>query len=163
MKIVYAVIGMLYYLPAKLAKSTNFKLATLWLYRKIGVSTSSQNLIHFAIRCHRENIWVLQLNIADSEKSIIVYYAVWGGNWTFHVECDMSSMSWRRVPYTSHETKVQFRRLLYIIFFITQIHKVRFVSVNGEASRVNLSKKILEQNFRKKMLEKKCWEKNFGK
>ena len=38
------------------------------IIQKKGVSTSSQNLIHFAITCHRENIWVLQLNIADSEK-----------------------------------------------------------------------------------------------
>ena len=53
-------------------------MASLRLYRKIGVSTLSQNLIHFAIRCHRENIWVLQLNIADYEKNIIVYYLVWG-------------------------------------------------------------------------------------
>ena len=81
------------------------------------MSTLSQNLIHFAIRCHRENIWVLQLNIADCELNIIVYYAVWGRNWTFHVECHVSSMSRRRVPYTSHETKVQFRPLVvYHIF-----------------------------------------------
>ena len=84
------------------------------------MSTLSPNLIHFAIRCHRENIWVLQLNIADSEQNIIVYYAVWRRNWTFHVECDVSSMSWRRVPYTSHETKVQFRPLaVYHIFHDT--------------------------------------------
>ena len=129
----YAVIRMLYCLPAKfqdllltiqvrfqLAKSTNSTVASLWLFRKIGVSTLSQNLIHFTIRCHGENIWVLQLNIADSEKNIIVYYAVWGRNWTLHVECDVSSMSRRRVPYTSHETKVQFQPLaVYHIFHDT--------------------------------------------
>ena len=33
------------------------------------VCISSQNLIHFAIGCHGEkNIWVLQLNIAESKK-----------------------------------------------------------------------------------------------
>ena len=35
------------------------------------MSTSSQNLIQFAIEHHLENIWVLPLNIADSEKKII--------------------------------------------------------------------------------------------
>ena len=133
LKILYAVIGMLYFLRAKfqgllltiqvrfqLAKSTDFTLTSLWLYRKIGVLTSSQNLIHFAIRCHRENIWVLQLNIADSEKNIIVYYAVWGRNPTFHVTFDVSSMNQRREPYESHETKVQFRPLaVYHIFHNT--------------------------------------------
>ena len=65
---------------------------------------------------------------------------------------------------------------LYIIFFITQINRVRFVSVNGIASRVkpaknkfwkqvrkkfwekNFEKKILKKNFAKKIL-KKPWEK----
>ena len=55
-------------------------------------------------KCDRENIWILQLNIADSKKNIIVYYALRGSNWTFHVECDGNSISRRRVPYTSHET-----------------------------------------------------------
>ena len=140
----------------QLAKSTNFTLVSLWLYKKIGVSTSNQNLIHFAIRCHRENVWVLQLNIAGSEKNI-VYYALRGRNWTFHVECDVS--------------------LPYIIFIITQIHRVRFVSVNRVASRVKPSKKNfekkLEKNVEKQILEKKFWKKkmleknhekkNFGK
>ena len=36
------------------------------------MSTSSQNLIHFETRCHRENIWVLQLNIAEKK--------IWGKN-----------------------------------------------------------------------------------
>ena len=31
-------------------------------------------------------------------KNIIVYYALRGRNWTFHVECDVSSMNRRRVP-----------------------------------------------------------------
>ena len=55
---------------------------------------------------------------------------------------------------------------LYIIFFITQIHRVRFVSVNGRASRVKPSKnkfwkwvrkKFVEKKFGKKNVEKKCW------
>ena len=45
---------------------------------------------------------------------------MWGRNWTFHVECDESSISRRRVPYTTHETKVQFRPLaVYHIFHDT--------------------------------------------
>ena len=59
---------------------------------------------HFAIRYHRENIWVLQLNIADSDKNIIVYYALRGRNWTFHAECDVSSINQRST--LSYETKV---------------------------------------------------------
>ena len=47
---------------------------------------------------------------------------------------------------------------LYIIFFITQIHRVRFSSVNGRASRVKPSK----TNFGKK-LENDFWKENFGK
>ena len=118
------------------------------------VCTSSQNLIRFAIRCHRENIWVLQLNIADSKKNIIVYYALRGRNWTFHVKCDVSSMSRGKVPYASHETKVQFRSLaVYHIFHNTDTWRVRFVSVNGEASRVKLS---IKKKF-------KCWKNNFEK
>ena len=61
-------------------------------------------------------------------------------------------------PKKSHtRLKSNFDRLL-IIFFITQIHRVRFVSVNGEASRVKASKK----KFWKKV-GKKIWEKNLGK
>ena len=52
----------------------------------------------------------------------------------------------------------------YIIFFITQIHRARFVSVNRRASRVQPSKKkFWEKNFEKKMLEKSFDKKNFGK
>ena len=135
------------------------------------MSTSSETLIHFAIRCQQENIWVLQLNIADYEKNIIVYYALRGRNWTFYIECDVSSMNRIRVPYHTR-LKSNFDRLLYIIFFITQTHTVRFVSVNGEALRVKLSinfdkqileKKFWETSFGKKILKKKCWKKNFGK
>ena len=115
-----------------ISKVDKFYTGVTMIIQEIGVSTSSQNLIHFEIRYHRENIWVLQLNIADSEKNIIVYYALRGSNWTFHVECDVSSMKRRRVPYHTR-LKSSFDRLLYIIFFITQIHRVRFVSVNGEA------------------------------
>ena len=70
----------------------------------------------------------------------------------------MSSMNRKRVPYHTR-LKSNFDRLLYIIFFITQIHAVRFVSVKGETSRVKPSKtrfeKKLEKNFWKKKIEKK--------
>ena len=130
------------------------------------MSTSSENLIHFVIRCHRENILVLQLNLADSEKNIIRYYALRGRNWTFHVECDVSSINRRRVPYHTR-LKSNFDRLLYIIFFITPIHNVRFFSVNGEASRVKTSKKKfwekVGKKFWKKILDISFDKTNFGK
>ena len=59
---------------------------------------------------------------------------------TFHVGCDVSSINRRRVPYHTR-LKSNFDRLLYIIFFITQINTVCLVSINGEVSRVRLSKK----------------------
>ena len=40
-----------------------------------------------------------------------------GRNWTFHVECDVSSISRNGVLYTSQETKVQFRLLAAYIFY----------------------------------------------
>ena len=70
---------------------------------------------------------------------------------------------------------------LYIIFFITHIHRVRFDSVNGRASRIkpsknkfwnevgkkflekNVGKNISQINFEKKNFEKKFWEKNSEK
>ena len=44
---------------------------------------------------------------------------------------------WAEEKYLTHHTrqKFNFDRLLYIIFFMTQIHRVRFVSVNEEVSR----------------------------
>ena len=51
--------------------------------------------------------------------------------------------------------KSTFDRSLYIIFFITQIHTVRFVSVNGEASRVKPSKKSFGRKLEKNILKKK--------
>ena len=77
---------------------------------------------------------------------------------TFYVECDVSSINRRRVPY---HTRLKFNldRLLCTIFFITQIHTVCLVSINGEASRVRPKKK----NFGKKIKKKKIWNKNFGK
>ena len=48
---------------------------------------------------------------------------------------------------------------LYIIFFITQIHRVRFVSVNARASRVKPSKNKFWKEVGNKFLKKK----NFGK
>ena len=126
------------------------------------MSTSSENLIHFAIRCHRENIWVLQLHIADSEKHIIVYYALWGSNWTFHVECDVSSMNQKRVPYHT-KLKSNFNRLLYIIFFITQDTYSPF----RLCKRGGIESKALKNKFwkevGKKFLEKIFWEKHFDK
>ena len=43
---------------------------------------------------------------------------------------------WAEEEYLTHYTrrKFNFDRLLHIIFFMTQIHQVRFLSVNGEAS-----------------------------
>ena len=51
---------------------------------------------------------------------------------------------WAEEKYFTPDTrrKSNFDHLLYIIFFITQIHSVHFVSVNGEASRVESSKKM---------------------
>ena len=44
---------------------------------------------------------------------------------------------WAEAEYFTHHTrrKFNFDRLLYIVFFMTQIHRVRFISVNREASR----------------------------
>ena len=87
---------------------------------------------------------------------------------TFHVECDVSSINRRRVPYYTR-LKANFDRLLCIIFFITQMHAVCLVVINGKASRVRPSKKKkiwkqLEKNFWKKNFEKKVKKKkNFGK
>ena len=107
------------------------------------MSTSSENLIHFVIRCHRENILVLQF-----KPSI-----------TFHVECDVSSINRRRVPYHTR-LKCIFDHLLYIIFFITQIHTV---SINEEVSIVRPSeKKILKKSW-KTIFGKKIWKKKFEK
>ena len=114
------------------------------------------------MRYHRENIRVLQLNTVDSEKNIIVYYALQGRNWTFHAECDVSSIN--RGSTLSHGLKSSFVRLLYIIFFITQIHRVRFACVNGRASKVKPSKnESWKKNFRKKILRKKFWKKMLEK
>ena len=89
---------------------------------------------------------------------------------TFHVECVVSSINRRRVPYHTR-LKSNFDRLLYIIFFITQIHTVCLVSIDGEASRVRPTKKKFWKKVRKKCLEKilkkkfgkKFWKKNLEK
>ena len=52
---------------------------------------------------------------------------------------------------------------LYIIYFITQIRSVHFVSVNGRASRVKSSKNKFWKEVGKKFLEKRFWEKNLKK
>ena len=74
-----------------------------------------------------------------------------------------------------HETKVQFRPLAYHIFHNTDLRRVRFVSVNGQALSKALEKKILkplenkflekilENEFEKKIGEKKNLKKNFRK
>ena len=67
-------------------------------------------------------------------------------------------MNQRRVPYHTR-LKSNFDGLLYIIFFITHIHRVRFVSVNRVTSRVKAGKK----NFEKEMMEKIFDKKKFGK
>ena len=132
----------------QLAKSTNFTLASLWLYRKIGVSTSSQNLIHFGNR----------------KKYNSILPALRGKELNFS----------RRVWCEQYKPKKSYTRLksnvnrLLIIFFITQIHRVRFVSVNGQVSRVKPEKKKIlkkswKNNFGNKILKKKCWEKKFWK
>ena len=56
----------------------------------------------------------------------------------------------------SHKTKVQFRPLAVNHIFH---NTVRFVSVNGKASRVKPSKKSFEKKLEKN-LEKKFWKKN---
>ena len=91
---------------------------------------------------------------------------------TFHVECDVSSINRRRVPYHTR-LKSNFDRLLYIIFFITQIQTVCLVSINGEASdskalkKKNCEKKLEQifgkKNFEKKIEKKKNWEKDLKK
>ena len=49
------------------------------------------------------------------------------------------------------------------MFFITQIHRVHFVSVHGEASRVKSSKKKFWKKVENKILKKKLWGKNLKK
>ena len=50
-----------------------------------------------------------------------------------------------------------------IIFFITLIHRVRFIFINGRASRVKPSENKFWKEVGKKFLEKKFGEKNVGK
>ena len=75
----------------------------------------------------------------------------------------MSSINRRRVP---HHTilKSNFDRLLYIIFFITQIHSLfSLYKRGGIESKALKKKKIwkeLEKNLWKKILETKFWKKN---
>ena len=94
--------------------------------------------------------------------------------WCDFMKCDVSSINRRRVPYHTR-LKSNFDRLLYIIFFITQIHTVCLVSINEEASskafkkkkfwkkilRTKFKKKFWEKNFGNKVLGKKCWKQNF--
>ena len=86
------------------------------------------------------------------------------------IEVFMPSVMWAVLTEgVSYHTRLKsnFDRLLYIIFFITQIHRVRFDSVNGRASRVKPSKnkfwKKVGKKFWKKMLEKKIWKKMLEK
>ena len=117
------------------------------------------------------NILVLQLSLVDSEKNIIV--ALRGRNWTFHVECDVSSINRRRVP---HHTRLKsnFDRLLYIIFLFHHIlfslykregiESKAFKKQNFEKKLdKNFWKKNVEKKLLKKFLKQKCWEKTFKK
>ena len=77
-------------------------------------------------------------------------------------------------PKKSHtRLKSNFDRLL-IIFLVTQLHRVRFVSVNGGASRpqkkipnefweIKIEKNILGRKFWQTNFEKKIWKENFEK
>ena len=80
----------------------------------------------------------------------------------FHVECDVSSINRRRVPYHTR-LKSNFDRLPYIIFFITQIHTVCLVSINGEASKIRPSKNKFWEKKLKKNFETKILGTNFEK
>ena len=69
---------------------------------------------------------------------------------------------------TRHETRHETRQVdrLLIVFFITQIHRVRFVSVNEEASRVKPSKRKfwkVWKKFQEKNVKKKFWKNYFWK
>ena len=83
------------------------------------------------------------------------------------IELFTSSVIWTKVHYHTR-LKSNFERLLSIIIFITQIHRVRFVSVNGKASRVKPSKEKFLKKVKKKILGKKIFkqkilEKSFDK
>ena len=86
------------------------------------------------------------------------------------IELCTSSMMWavwiEEENFTHHtRRKSNFDRLLYIIFVITQIHRVRFVSVKGEATRVKPSKKKkkLKESWKKVFRKENCKKKKFGK
>ena len=68
----------------------------------------------------------------------------------------MGKLKNKKLPYHTR-LKSNFNRLLYIIFFITQIHTVCLVSISGEASIVRPSKKKI---WEKKIEKKKCWKMN---
>ena len=69
------------------------------------MSTSSQNLIHFAIKYHGKNIRVLQLNIARFRKKYnsILYVAGKELNFLRQVWCEQYEP---KNSTLSHETKV---------------------------------------------------------
>ena len=75
-----------------------------------------------------------------------------GKNWSFHDECDVSSMSQGRVLYTSHETKFQFRPLAaYHISHNRYIKSPFRFCKRGSIEGKDLGKKIkvVEKKFRK--------------
>ena len=75
----------------------------------------------------------------------------------------MGKLKNKKLPYHTR-LKSNFNRLLYIIFFITQIHTVCLVSISGEASIVRPSKKkFCEKKLKKKNLKKNFEKKNVGK
>ena len=83
----------------------------------------------------RFKISALMLLVAKPFEKI-VYYATRAKNLTFHVECDVSSTSRRRLLYTSHETKVKFRTFAtFHIFHNTDTSRIPFVSVNGDLKK----------------------------
>ena len=94
----------------------------------------------------------------------MVYYALRGRNWTFHVECDVSSINRRRVPYHSR----LFRPLaVYHIFHNTDTYSLFSLYKRGGIESKAFKNKNFEKksakNVWKKNFGKKIWKKNFGK
>ena len=92
-----------------------------------------------------------------------VYYAVRGRNQTFHVECDVSSMSRRRVLCTSHETKIQFWPLAaYYIFHNTYTLRDLKKKVWKIVLKKKIGKKIRKKYFGKKILNQNINNKDYN-
>ena len=119
------------------------------------MSTLSENLIHFAIRCHWENIWVLQLNIADSEKNMIVYYALRGRNW------GIESKALKKNFWKKNFDKKMLKKKFWEKNYEKKNLKNKLWEQNLE--KKNLGKKFRQKKFEGNILEKKIWKKNSGK